>query len=57
VLPSAVPTVCTTGRTNDAARAQNFGNGVESDFRLADAAFSHNDSCYDREYLFQFSEN
>ena len=56
VLPSAVPTVCTTGRTNDAARAQNFGNGVESDFRLADAAFNHNDSCYDREYLFQFSE-
>src|SRR5439155_1113892 len=24
--------------------------------RLADAAFNHNDSCYDREYLFQFSE-
>src|SRR6266478_2402003 len=55
VLPSAVPTVC-TGRTNDAARAHDFGNGVESDFRLARAAFNHNDSCYDREYLFQFSE-
>ena len=28
----------------------------ESDFRLAAAAFDHPATCYDREYLFQFSE-
>jgi FtsP/CotA-like multicopper oxidase with cupredoxin domain len=28
----------------------------ESDFRLAPAAYDHPDTCYDREYLFQFSE-
>jgi FtsP/CotA-like multicopper oxidase with cupredoxin domain len=28
----------------------------ESDFRLAAAAYDHPDTCYDREYLFQFSE-
>jgi len=56
VLPSTVPTVCTTGRTNDAARLNDFGQGAESDFRLEKAAFNHNDSCYDREYLFQFAE-
>src|SRR6266480_6528023 len=55
VLPSAVPGVC-NGRSNDTARGHDFGQGLESDFRLAHAAFNHNDSCYDREYLFQFSE-
>jgi FtsP/CotA-like multicopper oxidase with cupredoxin domain len=28
----------------------------EGDFRLAAAAYDHPDTCYDREYLFQFSE-
>jgi FtsP/CotA-like multicopper oxidase with cupredoxin domain len=28
----------------------------ESDFRLASAAYDHAKTCYDREYLFQFSE-
>jgi FtsP/CotA-like multicopper oxidase with cupredoxin domain len=28
----------------------------ESDFRLADAAYDNPNTCYDREYLFQFSE-
>ncbi len=28
----------------------------EADFRLAAAAYDHAKSCYDREYLFQFSE-
>jgi len=28
----------------------------ELDFRLAHAAYDHPDTCYDREYLFQFSE-
>jgi FtsP/CotA-like multicopper oxidase with cupredoxin domain len=51
VLPSTPPSAC-AGRPNDGARTANG----ESDFRLADAAYNHNDSCYDREYLFQFSE-
>jgi FtsP/CotA-like multicopper oxidase with cupredoxin domain len=29
---------------------------AESDFRLAAAAYDHGKTCYDREYLFQFSE-
>src|SRR5256884_410785 len=58
VLPASVPAVCANGLPttnpggNTAARAQ-WG---ESDFRLAAAAYDHPDSCYDREYLFQFSE-
>jgi FtsP/CotA-like multicopper oxidase with cupredoxin domain len=31
-------------------------NWGESDFRLASAAYDHPKTCYDREYLFQFSE-
>ncbi|MGB7847992.1 MAG: multicopper oxidase family protein [Candidatus Acidiferrum sp.] len=38
--------------SNQAAR----GFWGESDFRLAAAAYDHPDSCYDREYMFQFSE-
>lgn len=34
--------------------ARQFHN--ETDFRLATAAYDHASSCYDREYLFQFSE-
>ena len=30
--------------------------GARSDFRLAQAAYDHPETCYDREYLFQFSE-
>jgi FtsP/CotA-like multicopper oxidase with cupredoxin domain len=37
---------------NRAARA----HWQEGDFRLAAAAYDHPDTCYDREYLFQFSE-
>jgi len=61
VLPSAVPAACTSGTPNGS-----FGfagaNGVaeaawaESDFRLAAAAYDSAKTCYDREYLFQFSE-
>jgi hypothetical protein len=32
------------------------GRWGEHDFRLAAAAYDHPDTCYDREYLFQFSE-
>jgi FtsP/CotA-like multicopper oxidase with cupredoxin domain len=54
VLPSAVPTECDGGihASNVAAQA----HWQESDFRLAHAAYNHPGACYDREYLFQFSE-
>ena len=58
VLPSNVPGVCAAGLPvtnpggNKAAQAQ----WKETDFRLAPAAYDHPDSCYDREYLFQFAE-
>jgi len=51
VLPASIPSNCAL-TTNDAART----NGAEADFRLAKAAYSHPSTCYDREYLFQFSE-
>jgi len=52
VLPSTVPTVCGPGTLNDQAKSANG----ETDFRLAAAAYNHPAACYDREYLFQFSE-
>jgi len=54
VLPASVPTSCTSGLAA-ANRAVEMHWG-ESDFRLAAAAYDHPKSCYDREYLFQFSE-
>jgi FtsP/CotA-like multicopper oxidase with cupredoxin domain len=61
VLPSAVPAACTSPaiRTNLYGipnYASTNGIGTESDFRLAASAYDHAKSCYDREYLFQFSE-
>jgi FtsP/CotA-like multicopper oxidase with cupredoxin domain len=54
VLPKNVPTNCTSGlAAANVAVEKNWG---ESDFRLAPAAYDHARSCYDREYLFQFSE-
>src|SRR5947209_13379304 len=54
VIPAAVPTTCSSGifATNTAAQ----GTWGESKYRLADAAYDHPKTCYDREYLFQFSE-
>ena len=54
VLPNAVPAACNAGLAaqNVLAKAQSG----EGDFRLAHAAYDHPASCYDREYLFQFSE-
>jgi FtsP/CotA-like multicopper oxidase with cupredoxin domain len=58
--PAAVPTACTTSDASKAAmtNAQTFdrGSGAPQDFRLAKAVFNHPSACYDREYLFQFSE-
>jgi len=54
VLPATTPSACTTGimSTNESAKA--FFN--ETDFRLAPSAYDNAATCYDREYLFQFSE-
>ncbi|MHB8726441.1 MAG: multicopper oxidase domain-containing protein [Casimicrobiaceae bacterium] len=52
VLPTKVPTGACTGAANLAAEAK----WNEKDFRLASAAYDNKETCYDREYLFQFSE-
>jgi FtsP/CotA-like multicopper oxidase with cupredoxin domain len=54
VLPSGIPTACTSGIHASNLTAE--GHWGESDFRLAAAAYNHPQACYDREYLFQFSE-
>jgi FtsP/CotA-like multicopper oxidase with cupredoxin domain len=58
VIPGTIPTACATGLPlthpgNNSAAQSAAG---ESDFRLAAAAYNHPQACYDREYLFQFSE-
>jgi FtsP/CotA-like multicopper oxidase with cupredoxin domain len=54
VLPNAVPASCSSGVAAQNGVAQ--AHWGENDFRLAHAAYDHAKSCYDREYLFQFSE-
>jgi FtsP/CotA-like multicopper oxidase with cupredoxin domain len=54
VLPATIPTACTTGLA--AANLAVEANWGESDFRLAPAAYDNARTCYDREYMFQFSE-
>jgi FtsP/CotA-like multicopper oxidase with cupredoxin domain len=58
VLPSAPPAVCTAGLplTHPGNNTQAQAAWKETDFRLAQAAYDHPSSCYDREYLFQFAE-
>jgi FtsP/CotA-like multicopper oxidase with cupredoxin domain len=61
VLPANVPASCVSGPTgsNGALHAANLAVEQargESDFRLSKAAYDHDKSCYDREYMFQFSE-
>jgi FtsP/CotA-like multicopper oxidase with cupredoxin domain len=55
VLPASNPTGCITVGSIPAHYVAP-GNSAEADFRLAGAAYDHAKSCYDREYLFQFSE-
>jgi FtsP/CotA-like multicopper oxidase with cupredoxin domain len=55
VLPSSVPTGCTTVPST-VSHYVAPGNPAESDFRLAASAYDNPRTCYDREYLFQFSE-
>ncbi len=52
--PGNIPAACTAGVHASNQTAQGFWG--ESDFRLAAAAYNHPRACYDREYLFQFSE-
>jgi FtsP/CotA-like multicopper oxidase with cupredoxin domain len=58
VLPNSVPANCTAGlpALNPGANATAQSTWGERDFRLAAAAYDHAETCYDREYLFQFSE-
>jgi FtsP/CotA-like multicopper oxidase with cupredoxin domain len=58
VLPAKVPTNCTAGlpAANPGGNSAAQAHWGESDFRLAASAFDHPSTCYDREYLFQFSE-
>jgi len=57
VLPKSIPPACTTGAGGFAGRNGDAESAWgESDFRLAPAAYDHPKTCYDREYLFQFSE-
>src|SRR5262249_6936248 len=53
VLPKTIPGNCTSGLA--AANLAVEAHWQESDFRLAPAAYDHAKTCYDREYLFQFS--
>jgi FtsP/CotA-like multicopper oxidase with cupredoxin domain len=62
VLPKTIPAACNTSTTSPVPAlgvpnnlAAEAAHG-ESDFRLAAAAYGHGKTCYDREYLFQFSE-
>src|SRR3989440_5279987 len=54
VLPNTIPTNCTSGLAARNLTAETHWG--ESNFRLAAAAYNHPQACYDREYLFQFSE-
>jgi FtsP/CotA-like multicopper oxidase with cupredoxin domain len=54
VLPANPPSACTAGVHASNLTAQSHWG--ESDCRLAAAAYNHPQACYDREYLFQFSE-
>ena len=56
VLPASIPAACTSNTAMATAQSTDRGSGVPQDFRLAKAAFNHPSACYDREYLFQFSE-
>jgi FtsP/CotA-like multicopper oxidase with cupredoxin domain len=56
VLPAHVPGNCTANAGFAGANAAAETTSTETDFRLASSAYDHASSCYDREYLFQFSE-
>jgi FtsP/CotA-like multicopper oxidase with cupredoxin domain len=54
VLPASVPANCNAGyHALNLTAKKTWG---ETDFRLANAAYDHPGTCYDREYLFQWAE-
>jgi FtsP/CotA-like multicopper oxidase with cupredoxin domain len=54
VVPATIPGACTSGvHTSNESAQFHWG---EQNFRLAAAAYNHPGACYDREYIFQFSE-
>jgi FtsP/CotA-like multicopper oxidase with cupredoxin domain len=58
VLPKTVPAACDDSSTGTLAGKNLVAEHTwgEKDFRLAKSAYAHPKTCYDREYLFQFSE-
>jgi hypothetical protein len=58
VLPATIPADCSAGLplTNPGGNGKAKLHWGEPDFRLASAAFDNAKTCYDREYLFQWSE-
>ncbi len=54
VLPANVPITCGQGLAASNLAAKSAWH--EKDFRLANSAYDSPKTCYDREYLFQFSE-
>ena len=57
VKPLTVAANCNTGLAAQNRAASAAHKPVaEADFRLANAAYDHPGTCYDREYLFQFAE-
>jgi FtsP/CotA-like multicopper oxidase with cupredoxin domain len=64
VLPSSPPATCANGATHltnlygksDYGTSHGIPGFPEQDFRLSTAAYDHPQSCYDREYLFQWAE-
>ncbi len=55
VLPANVPAACVTGAI-PSTNVQAQTHWGEKDFRLSKSAYDSPKTCYDREYLFQFSE-
>jgi FtsP/CotA-like multicopper oxidase with cupredoxin domain len=56
VVPSTAPACPTRNRAAGVNNAGTLVPGGEEDYRLATAAYNNSQACYDREYLFQFSE-
>ena len=58
VVPAGPPTppACPTRNRAAGVNAGTLTPDGEQDYRLATAAYNNSQACYDREYLFQFSE-
>jgi len=58
VLPKTIPSNCVGANALSIPAKNKLAQAFwgEQDFRLAPAAYDHPSTCYDREYMFQFSE-